>query len=76
MKKFKVQTILALEYKKNNDHKIFHSNVKLIVSDSDIDETFKFLHQSTMKKIKNYASEGWIVLDLITKHSIKIFECA
>ena len=30
---------------------------KLIASDSDIDEEFKFMHQSIMTKIKNYASE-------------------
>ena len=27
-----------------------------------------------MKKIKNYACEDWIALDVIIKHSIKIFE--
>ena len=52
LKKFKVQKILALEYKKRDDHKIFHSNAKLIASDSDIDETFKSMHQSIMTKIK------------------------
>ena len=30
VKKFKVQTILVLEYKKRNDCKIFHSSTKLI----------------------------------------------
>ena len=35
LKKFKFQTILVLEYKKRNDHKIFHSSVKLTASDSD-----------------------------------------
>ena len=40
LKKFKVQTILVLEYKKRNDHKIFHSSTNLIASDSDIDEAF------------------------------------
>ena len=40
MKKIKVQTILVLEYKKINYCKIFHSRAKLIVSDTDIDETF------------------------------------
>ena len=29
-----------------------------------------------MTKISNYASEDWIVLDVIKKHSVKIFECA
>ena len=50
--KFKVQTILALDYKKRNDCKIFHSNAKLIASYSDIDESFKSMHQSIMTKIK------------------------
>ena len=58
LKKFKVQTMLVLEYKKRNDRKIFHSNAKLIASDSDIDEAFISMHQSIMKKIKNYACEG------------------
>ena len=75
LKKFKVQTILVLDYKKRNDRKIFHSSAKLIASDSDIDEAFKSMHQSIMTKIKNYASKGCTVLDLNIKHSIKIFEC-
>ena len=75
-KKFKVQTILVLDYKKRNDRKIFHSSAKLIASDSDIDEAFKSMHQSIMTKIKNYASEDWIVLeDVNIKDSIKIFKC-
>ena len=52
LKKFKVQTILVLDYKKRNDRKIFHSSAKLIASDSDIDEAFKSMHQSIMTKIK------------------------
>ena len=40
LKKFKVQTILVLDYKKRNDKKIFHSSAKLIASDSDIEEAF------------------------------------
>ena len=39
-----------LEYKNRNDRKIFHSSAKLIASDSDIDEAFKSMHQSIMKK--------------------------
>ena len=35
--------------------KIFYSSAKLIASDSDIDEVFKSMHQSTMTKIKNSA---------------------
>ena len=71
LKKFKIQIILIFGYKRN-DLKIFHS---LIVSDSDIDETFKSMHQSIMAKINNYACKDWIVLDVTIKHSIKIFEC-
>ena len=37
LKTFKVQTTLVLEYKKRNDHKVFHSSAKVIASDSDID---------------------------------------
>ena len=75
LRKFKVQTILVLEYKKRNGCKIFHSCTKLIASDSDIDEAFKFRHQSIMTKIKKYTSEDSIALDVIIKHSIKTFEC-
>ena len=57
LKKFKVQAILVLDYKKRNDRKIFYSRTKLIASDSDIDEAFKSMHQSIMTKIKKYASE-------------------
>ena len=32
-KKFKVHTVLVVDYKKRNDLKIFHLNVKLIASD-------------------------------------------
>ena len=70
-----VQKILVLDYKKRNYRKIFHSNAKLIASDSDIDESFKSMHQSILTKIENYASEDCIVFDVIIKHNIKIFEC-
>ena len=73
MKKFKVQTILVLDYKKRNYHKIFHASAKLTASDSDIDEAFKSMHQSIMTK--NYGCNDWIVLGIIIKHSIKIFAC-
>ena len=53
LKKFKVQTILFLDYKKKNDHKIFHLSAKLNASDSDIDEAFTFMYQSITTKIKN-----------------------
>ena len=74
--KSSVQTILFLEYQKRNNRRIFHSNAKLIASDSDIDEAFKSKHQSIMSTMKNYAGEDWVVVDMIIKHSIKIFECA
>ena len=73
LKKFKVKTVLVLDYKKRNDCKIFHSSTKIIASDSDIDEAFKSMDQSIMTKAKNYACEDWIVLDAIIKHSIEIF---
>ena len=73
LKKFKIQTVSVLDYKKRNDHKIFHSSTKLITRDSDIDEAFKSMHQSVITKIKNRASKDLIVLDAIIKHSIKIF---
>ena len=75
LKKFKVLTILALDYKIRNDCKIFHSSNKLIASDLDINEAFESMHQSIMTKIKNYTFEDWILLDVIIRHSIKIFEC-
>ena len=48
--------------------------LKLIANDSDIDETLKSMQQSIMKKIKNYVCQDCIVLDVIIKHSITIFE--
>ena len=75
LKKFKFQTIIVLEYKKRWNHKSFHSRVKLIAGDSDNDEAFISMHQSIMTKMKNYASENWIVLDVIVKCNIKIFDC-
>ena len=74
LKKFKVQTILVLEYKKRIDRKIFHSIVKLIDSDSDIAEAFKSMDQSMMTKIKNYACEEWIALDVSQWNQRLIFE--
>ena len=65
LKKFKVQTILVLDYKKRNDHKIFHPNATLIANFSDNDESFKFIHQSIITKMKNYANKNWIILDVI-----------
>ena len=45
LEKFKVQAILVLYYKKRNDSQI--------ASDLDIDEAFKFMHQSKTK-IRNW----------------------
>ena len=33
------------------------------------------MHKSIMTKIKNSASEDWIVIARNEKHSIKIFKC-
>ena len=63
LKKFKIQTILVLKYRKRNNRKIFHACTKLIASDSSIDEAFKSMHQNIMIKIKNYACEDWIALE-------------
>ena len=75
LKKFRVQIVVVLDYKKRNDCKIFHSSAKLIAGDSNVDETFESMNQSIITKIKNYALEDWIVLDVIIRHNIKIFEC-
>ena len=65
--------MLVLDYKKGDDHKIFHTSTKLIASNSDIDEAFKCMYQSIMTKIINYASEYWIVLDAIIKRIVLRF---
>ena len=52
LKKFKVQTILVLDFNKINDCKIFHLSTKLIARDSDINEAFRSMHPSIMTKIK------------------------
>ena len=52
LKKFKVQTILVLDYKTRNDRKIVHSSTKLTASDSDTDEAFKSMHQIIITKMK------------------------
>ena len=51
LKKFKVQTIFFLAFEKRNHRKIFHSSVKLIATDSGIDEACKSMHQSIITKI-------------------------
>ena len=50
LKKFKVQTVLILDYEKINVHKIFHSSAKLIAIDLDIAEAFKSMLQSITTK--------------------------
>ena len=74
LKKFKVQTILLSDYKKRNDRKTFDSRAILITTESDTDEAFKSMHQGIMTKIKDYVSEDCIVLGVIIKNSIKIFD--
>ena len=52
LKKFNVQRILVLDYKKRNDCKIFHSSAKVIAGDLNFDEAFISMQQSIMTKIK------------------------
>ena len=66
---------LKFRQSKKSDCKVFDSSAKLIASDSDNYGEFKSMYQSIITKIKRYAREDWIVLDVIVKHSIKIFEC-
>ena len=33
------------------------------------------MHQTFMTKIKNLASEDWIVIETLVKYGVKIFEC-
>ena len=51
LKKVKVQTVLVLDYKKRNNHKIFHSSAKLIASESDIVEACTSKHHDKSKKL-------------------------
>ena len=71
LRKFKVGTVLVLDYKKRNDSQIFHSCTKLIASDLGHDKAFKSMYQINITKIK-HAYENWIILDSVIKHSIKI----
>ena len=73
LKKIEVQITLVSGYKKRNDRKIFHSSANLISSGSDIDESFKSMHQSIMTKIGNFTSKDWIVIETIIKHNVNIF---
>ena len=50
LKKFKVQTILVLDYKKRNDCKILYSCTKLIASNSDNDEALNPCIKSLWQK--------------------------
>ena len=50
LKKFKVQTILVLDYKKRNDRKILYSCTKLIASNSDTDEALNPCIKSLWQK--------------------------
>ena len=68
LNKFKVEITLVLDCKKRNDYKIFRSCAKLVAGNSDMDEAFKSMHQNIMRKIKIYAREDSIVLDVIIKH--------
>ena len=73
LKKFKVQAVLVLDYKKRNDCKFFHSSAKLVIQ-----TLMKYLNsciKAFSQKKKIYASKDWIFLDVIIKHSIKIFAC-
>ena len=50
LKKFKVQTILVLDYKKRNDRKILYPCTKLIASNSDTDEALNPCIKSLWQK--------------------------
>ena len=53
LKKFKLQIISILEYKKKNDCKIFHSSTNLIASVSEINETFIIsMHRKILTRTK------------------------
>ena len=43
-----------LDHNKKNNCKIFHSSVKLIGNNSDMDVTFESMNQSFMTKIKEF----------------------
>ena len=74
-KKFKVQATLALDCTKRNNCKILYLYTKLTASNSDIDETFKSMRQNLLTKIQINTCKDWIILEVIIKLSIKIFEC-
>ena len=74
LKKFKVQTVLVLDYEKRNDSQIFHSSTRLIASGLDIDEAFKSMHQSIITKIKTQKSTMFLSMISI-HHGRKHFCC-
>ena len=53
--------------------KIFHLYAKLLVNDSDIYKAFGSMNQSVTTKIRNAASDDWIV-EKIVEHIVKIFQ--
>ena len=61
LKKFRVYSILILEYKKRNYHETFESTTKRVASDSETDEAFKSMHQKILMKIKFFDSLDWVV---------------
>ena len=72
LKKYKVQIILLLDYKKRNDCKIFHSSGKLIASVETLMRHLNPRIKVLWQKIKNYTCKDWIALDVIIKHSVSI----
>ena len=46
--------LIFLDKKRRNDSKIFHTNAKQIASDSDINEAFKSIQLSIIKKVESY----------------------
>ena len=76
LKKFKVQTILVLEFKKMDDHKVIYKIFLFItnlnVNDSDIDKAFRSMHQSIITKIKKFSL---LIVKTIVEHNIKLCEC-
>ena len=74
LKKFEVQTIVFLDFKKRNDCKIFHSSAKLIANDSDIEETFKSMRQSVKWKYTSWKLWVAILRKLIYKLRVIFYE--
>ena len=50
LKKFKVQAVLVLDYKKRNNGKIFDSRTKLIAIDLEIDEALDLDMDAIIKR--------------------------